>query len=339
MASLAEGISAPHLLGHLDKATNALAGVEDILEALLDISKLDSGRVAVDITDIALSEMLSQLGDELAPLAAQKGLDFRIVLPCATVRSDATFLRRILQNLMSNAVRYTTSGKVLVGARRCGDSLRIEVHDTGPGIPADQHQRVFDEFHRISTPSRPTEGVGLGLAIVKRACELLDHPLQLRSESGRTLFSITLPTSNAQEALPPTPPPTGGQTALPPAIVLLIENDAGLRSALTVTLETWGLDVFACASESEAMALLQEVDIAPDMVIADYQLDGDLLGSDAITHLRQRHGPLPACLITANRDPEVAALCKTIGADLLHKPINPIDLRLLLLNRLPNTQA
>ncbi|OUS38972.1 hybrid sensor histidine kinase/response regulator [Rhodobacterales bacterium 56_14_T64] len=339
MASLAEGISTPHLLGHLDKATNALAGVEDILEALLDISKLDSGRVAVDITDVALSDMLSQLRDELAPLAAKKGLDLRIVLPRATVRSDATFLRRILQNLISNAVRYTNSGKVLVGARRCGDSLRIEVHDTGPGIPEDQHQRVFDEFHRLSTPSRPTEGVGLGLAIVKRACELLDHPLQLRSEFGRTMFSIVLPTSNAQQTMDPVPPVARSQTALPPAIVLLIENDAGLRSALTVTLETWGLDVFACATESEAMSLLQEVDIAPDMVIADYQLDDDLLGSDAITHLRQRHGPLPACLITANRDPEVVAQCKDIGADLLHKPIDPTDLRIVLLNRLPVTQV
>lgn len=339
MASLAEEVSSPKLLGHLDKATNALAGVEDILEALLDISKLDSGRVAVDITDVALKDMLRQLGDELAPLAAQKGLDLRIVLPCATVRSDATFLRRILQNLISNAVRYTNSGKVLVGARRCGDSLRIEVHDTGPGIPEDQHQRVFDEFHRFSSPSRPTEGVGLGLTIVKRACELLDHPLQLRSEIGRTMFSITLPISNPQQTMDPVPPVIHDQTALPPAIVLLIENDAGLRSALTVTLETWGLDVFACATESEAMGLLHEVDIAPDMVIADYQLDDGMLGSVAITHLRQRHGPLPACLITAHRDPDVAALCKDIGADLLHKPINPTDLRMVLLNRLPVTQV
>lgn len=339
MASLAESITTPKLLDHLDKATNALVGVEDILEALLDISKLDSGRVAVDITDVALGDMLSQLGDELAPLAAQKGLDFRIVLPRATVRSDATFLRRILQNLISNAVRYTSTGKVLVGARRCGNTLRIEVHDTGPGIPLDQQQRVFDEFHRLSPPSRPTEGVGLGLAIVKRACELLDHPLQLHSKVGQTVFSITLPIAARQAATDPTPAGVLDPTALAPAIVLLLENDAGLRSALTVTLEAWGLDVFACASESEAMALLQEVDIAPDLVIADYQLDDGLLGSDAITRLRQRHGPLPACLITANRDPELVALSKDIHADLLHKPINPAALRLLLQRHLPATQA
>lgn len=339
MASLAEGVSSPELLSHLDKATNALAGVEDILEALLDISKLDSGQVAVDLTDVALGDMLGQLSDELAPLAAQKGLDFRIVLPCATVRSDATFLRRILQNLISNAVRYTTSGKLLVGARRCGNALRIEVHDTGPGIPQDQHQRVFDEFHRINTPSRPTEGVGLGLTIVKRACELLGHPLQLRSEVGRTMFSVVLPLSSPQEPVDASPTEGHGQAALPSAIILLIENDTGLRSALTVALEAWGLDVFACASEREAMSLLQEVDIAPDLVIADYQLDDGLLGTDAIAHLRQRHGPLPACLITANRDPELAVLCKNMQADLLHKPINPPDLRLVLLSRLPTAQA
>ena len=234
MASLAEGVSSPELLSHLDKATNALAGVEDILEALLDISKLDSGQVAVDLTDVALGDMLGQLSDELAPLAAQKVLDFRIVLPCATVRSDATFLRRILQNLISNAVRYTTSGKLLVGARRCGNALRIEVHDTGPGIPQDQHQRVFDEFHRINTPSRPTEGVGLGLTIVKRACDLLDHPLQLRSRAGRTMFSVVLPLSDPQKPIGPAPVEGHSQAALPSAIVLLIENDTGLRSALTV---------------------------------------------------------------------------------------------------------
>lgn len=339
MASLAEGISSPGLLDHLDKATNALVGVEDILEALLDISKLDSGRVAVDITDVALGDMLTQLGDELAPLAAQKGLDFRFVMPTATVQSDATFLRRILQNLISNAVRYTIAGRILIGARRCGNRLRVEVHDTGPGIPQDQHQRVFDEFHRLTSLSRPTEGVGLGLAIVKRACELLDHPLQLRSESGHTVFSVTLPCANPQARLDHVPAGTRGQTTLPSAIVMLIENDAGLRSALTVTLEAWGLDVFACASGNEAMALLQEVDIAPDLVIADYQLDDGLLGSDAITHLRHQHGPLPACLITANRDPEVTELSKGLGVALLHKPINPDALRLLLQHHLPATQG
>ncbi|WIY26329.1 hybrid sensor histidine kinase/response regulator [Parasedimentitalea psychrophila] len=339
MASLAEGLHTPELLSHLDKATNALAGVEDILGALLDISKLDSGQVAVELTDVALGDMLGQLSDELAPLAAKKGLDFRIVLPGATVRSDATFLRRILQNLISNAVRYTSSGKILVGARRCGNVVRIEVHDTGPGIPADQHQRIFDEFHRLNTPSRPTEGVGLGLTIVKRACDLLDHPLQLHSQPGHTMFAVTLPLSNPQVAVDPTPTKGHGQADLPSAIVLLIENDSGLRSALTVALEAWGLDVFACASAREAMSLLQKVDIAPDLVIADYQLDDGLLGSDAIAQLRQRHGPLPACLITANRNPELARLCKSIGADLLHKPINPSDLRLLLLSRLPTDQA
>ncbi|KAE9628334.1 hybrid sensor histidine kinase/response regulator [Parasedimentitalea maritima] len=339
MASLAEGITTPELQDRLDKATNALVGVEDILEALLDISKLDSGRVAVDVTDVALADILAQLGDELAPLAMQKGLDFRIVLPRATVRSDATFLRRILQNLISNAVRYTNSGKVLVGARRCGDNLRIEVHDTGSGIPLDQHQRVFDEFHRIVTPSHPSEGVGLGLAIVKRACDLLDHPLQLRSTTGRTVFSVTLPIVSPQKPDSPLPDQVLGPAIMAPAIVLLLENDTGLRKALTATLEDWGLEVFACSSEANALALLHEVDIAPDLVIADYQLNDGLLGSDAIIHLRQQYGRLPACLITANRAPEVTVLCSGIDVDLLHKPINPAALRIVLQRSLQSTQT
>ncbi|EDZ45631.1 sensor histidine kinase/response regulator [Rhodobacterales bacterium Y4I] len=311
------------------KAGNALVAVERILGALLDISKLDSGLAAIDRTAISLGSMLDQLKDELEPVARLKGLDFRVVRSGAVVESDAAYLRRILQNLASNAVRYTGSGKVLIGVRQRPGRVLLEVRDTGPGIPPEHQDRVFQEFQRLNAKASPSDGMGLGLAIVERACRLLKHPLNLTSEVGRgTCFSVELPLSTA--ARPPSPLPGPGTGAAVPfahRIVVLIENDAGLRAALEITLDSWGLNVLPCASCAEASALLQEIDICPDAIIADYQLDDGALGTDAIAALRAQHGPVPACLVTANRSPDLAAACAGLNAALLHKPIDTSALR------------
>ena len=155
------------------KATRALGSVEGILEALLDISKLDSGRIALDVRPVSLRKLLKQLGEELAPLAKQKGLSLRIIPADLTVISDNTYLRRILQNLIVNAIRYTDSGKVLVGVRKNGGSASIQVWDTGPGIPEDKQEVIFGEFQRLNASASAAEGMGLGLAIVERACAIL----------------------------------------------------------------------------------------------------------------------------------------------------------------------
>ncbi|WP_116133960.1 PAS-domain containing protein [Tropicimonas sp. IMCC34043] len=330
VSSLESEAMTPDRAERLAKASSALLSVENILGALLDISKLDSGRAALHVGPVALDRLFSQLHDELRPIAEQKGLEFRVVATHATVQSDATYLRRILQNLISNAIRYTDRGKVLVGARRVGGALRLEIWDTGPGIPEHEQERVFQEFLRLNASASPADGMGLGLAIVERACRLLRHPLQLSSTVGQgTCFRVEVPLMPAQTEKPmkgPVPAPPPDQTLLH-RIVLLIENDADLRDAIAITLEGWGVDVLPCAGLAEADALLDEIDIAPDAVVADYQLDDGALGTDAIAHFIRRFGALPTCIISANRSTELDAACAQIGAALLHKPLDPVQLR------------
>ncbi|MEP3633542.1 MAG: PAS-domain containing protein [Shimia thalassica] len=328
VASLEEELDNTEWQSRLSKASNALVSVERILGALLDISKLDSGLAAVDISAIHLKDLLNQLNDELKPLAMSKGLEFRMVCCDAIVQSDAAYLRRILQNLASNAIRYTDRGKVLIGVRQGKSSVRVEIWDTGPGIPEDQQEKVFDEFHRLNATASPSEGMGLGLAIVDRACRLLKHPLQLRSTPGAgTCFTVELPKSLADLRYVPSEIPASKGLSFEHRIAVLIENDASLRSAMTITLENWGLDVLPCASQSEAENVLHEVDIAPDVIVADYQLDDGAFGTDAIADLRGAYGQIPACLITANRSPDLQGVCDTLGVTLFHKPINPDTLR------------
>ena len=178
----------------LGKARRALESVEHLMDALVDISRLDSGKTEVHVGSVSLSRLMRQLADELAPEARAKGLRLRVLPSSAVVSSDPTYLRRILQNLLTNAVRYTRSGTVLMGTRREGNSIRVEVIDTGPGIPADRMRDVFREFQRLDNAASPSEGMGLGLAIVERACTLLDHELRVTSVVGKgTRFSVSLP--------------------------------------------------------------------------------------------------------------------------------------------------
>ena len=337
VSSLENELEDAQLQERLSKASNALISVERILAALLDISKLDSGLASVDISTISLRDLLSQLNDELEPLARQKGLDFRLVATDAIVESDASYLRRILQNLASNAIRYTTEGKVLVGVRHNKGSVRVEIWDTGPGIPEDQQEKVFEEFQRLNAAANPTEGMGLGLAIVERACRLLNHPLLLNSKPGKgTCFAVELPRSTAALTLAMADIPSSVGRPLDHHIAVLIENDAELRTAMAITMESWGLDVLPCASHAEAEAVLTEVDIAPDVIVADYQLDDGALGTDAISKLREVHGDIPACLVTANRSPDLAGICETLGVTLLHKPTDPEQLRGFMETALPD---
>ncbi|CUH66735.1 Autoinducer 2 sensor kinase/phosphatase LuxQ [Thalassovita gelatinovora] len=319
----------------LDRASNALVSVESILGALLDISKLDSGRASVHVGQVPLMRIMTQLQDELAPMALHKGLDLRMVPSSAVVSSDATYLRRILQNLMANAVRYTQIGRVLVGARRLKNAVRIEVHDTGPGIPEDQQDLIFREFHRVDNLSSASEGLGLGLAIVERACALLHHPLQIRSTPGLgTMFSIEVPLAQRESESTRQTSTLGAvpSDSLENMIVLLVENDAELRNALTIAMERWGVTVLACTTEPEARALIDEFGVIPDAIVADYQLDDGALGTALIEALRAGLGPVPSCLATANRSVEVSQISQKNGFHLMHKPIAPAELRAFLLS-------
>ncbi|MDQ2089700.1 hybrid sensor histidine kinase/response regulator [Marimonas arenosa] len=330
MASIEPDQSPDQIRQIADKARRSLDSVESILEALLDISNLDSGKAAVLRAPVPLDLILRQLGDELGPTARAKGLDLRILPTSAVVNSDATYLRRIAQNLIVNAVRYTERGKILVGVRRRPKSVRLEVWDTGPGIAPDQRDIIFREFQRLDAAASAAEGMGLGLAIVERACALLGHPLELVSTVGRgTGFLVELPlaqslgfSSRRAEGDSPVQP-----SGLDDLIVLLVENDANLRHALTVALESWNVCVLPASGISEAIELVDGEGISPDVVIADLQLGAGQYGTDLLSDIQARFGPVPACIITATRAPEVTELCVQNGWPLFHKPVAPETLR------------
>lgn len=309
----------------LEKAQNALMSVEGLLDALLDISKLESGKAAVSVGAVSLGRLLQTLAEEFAPMAAAKGLRL-VVVPCsATVDSDPAYLRRILQNLIGNAIRYTAQGRVLVGARRRGGVVRLEVRDTGPGIPEEAQNDIFKEFHRLNARASASEGMGLGLAIVERACALLGHPLGLTSEVGRgTCFMVQVPLSEGSDASPRVEIPdrrTGPVAA--DKIAFLVENDAELRRALGLLLEKWGMTVLEAASGEEALALIEEIGILPDIFIVDHQLGEGMTGIALLSRLRAQHGRVPARLITADRGRELQEMAALAGIEILYKPIDP----------------
>lgn len=327
LASLETSASDAPTRDIVGKANRAMLSVEHILEALLDISKLDSGQASVHIGSVAIGTMLEQLEEEFVPLALQKGLSLRFLKTNAHVLSDTTYLRRVLQNLIANAVRYTETGRILVGPRRIGKSLRIEVWDTGPGIPDDQQDVIFGEFQRLNASASAAEGMGLGLAIVDRACALLNHPLHIESVVGRgTVFKVELPLTHIDYKSKAANLQFHRQVStlsFQNMIVLLIENDLELQAALSNTLETWGIDVLTSASGSEALELLKEIDIIPDIVLADFQLDKNETGTQAVQALRDAFGNIPSAIVTANRSTSVIEQCDEMGLDLFYKPISP----------------
>ncbi len=309
----------------LEKAQNALMSVEGLLDALLDISKLESGKAAVSVGAVSLGRLLKTLAEEFAPMAAAKGLRL-VLVPCsATVESDPAYLRRILQNLIGNAIRYTTTGRVLVGARRRGGVVRLEVWDTGPGIPEDAQNDIFKEFHRLNARASASEGMGLGLSIVERACALLGHPLGLTSEVGRgTCFMVQVPLSEGADT--PQRPETSDRRHGPVAadkIAFLVENDVELRRALGLLLEKWGMTVLEAASGEEALALIDEIGILPDIFIVDHQLGEGMTGIEVLARVRAVHGRVPARLITADRGRDLQEMAALAGIEILYKPIDP----------------
>jgi hypothetical protein len=321
IASVADAALAPRAREAIDKAQNALVSVEGILDALLDISKLESGKAAVSVGPVRLNPLLAQLTDEFAAIAAAKVLALRVRGLDVMVASDPAYLRRILQNLIGNAIRYTEKGRVLVAARRRGGMVRLEVWDTGPGIPEAEQDNIFKEFHRLNARASASEGMGLGLAIVERACALLGHPLGLTSRMGRgTCFMVQVPIADAVAEVA-----TGGPVPavqISDKIALLVENDAELRRALVLLLESWGMEVLEAGSGEEALALLDELGILPDLCLVDHQLGDGLSGLETLETLRALHGAIPARLITANRSAQMLDQARKAGIAVLMKPID-----------------
>jgi signal transduction histidine kinase len=307
----------------------SLEAVEEILGALLDISRLDAGATRPEIGDVALADIFRQLDIEFAPMARAKGLKLTFVTTSLAVRSDRRLLRRLLQNFVSNAVKYTPKGRVLVGARRSGEDVRIEVWDTGQGIPETMCGRVFEEFHRLDQGAKVARGLGLGLSIVQRLSRVLEHPIKLASTPGRgSLFAVTAPLSRVAVGLARIEAaPVYAADPLAGLRVLAIDNEPRVLEGMRTLIGKWGATVATAAGLEEA---LTQLDPPPDIVIADYHLDdGD--GLAAIAALRARLGlALPAALATAERGADLRAACEAADVTLLYKPLKPAPLRALL---------
>ena len=316
----------------------SLETMGDLLRTLLDISKLDAGVVEPEIADVHLETLFSSLRSDFQPLAEMKGLSLKFLPVAATVRSDRTLLRRILQNILSNALRYTRAGGVLVGTRHRGDVIRIDVADTGCGIPDDQREAIFEEFHR-GTISADAElaggGLGLGLAIVRRMAGALGHPVTFSSKVGRgTIFHIDVPLGAgiAADAIADTADmerPRG--YGLFGTKVLLVENDVEVLAAMTSLLERWQCAVRPATSTDEALDALGDTAWTPDIVIADQHLDGGELGTGTIADIRDYLGrAVPALIVTADTSETIAKTARTAGIELMRKPVKPAQLRALL---------
>ncbi|MFA6114070.1 MAG: NahK/ErcS family hybrid sensor histidine kinase/response regulator [Sphingomonas sp.] len=309
---------------------SALDSVEDLLEALLEISRLDAGAITVEPIDFAIDELLHSMKAEFAPVARDRGLTLRVEESGEWVRSDPRLLRRILQNLISNALRYTTAGSVDVMCRVDSDRLHLEVTDTGPGIAPEHHLEIFEEFRRLDDGNRD-RGIGLGLAIVQRAGRMLHHELTLVSAPGEgSRFGVYVPVGEAMTAIERTTPPARrGQ--LNNQTILVIDNESSILEGMAVLLAGWGCTVHGALSEAQAVERTTMDGIVPDIVIADYHLDDGKTGDAAIDAVRAACGKqLPAIVITADRTPELRDYLVRNGLHILQKPVKPAQLRALI---------
>ncbi len=309
----------------------ALSAMNELFNALLDVSRLDAGALTPDITAFPVADLLKRIETTFAGSAQEKGLSLRIVQSDAWVRSDFILLERILANLVSNAIRYTRTGGVLVGCRMRSGRLRIDVYDTGVGIPEGQQQQVFVEFCRLGEHERENRsGLGLGLAIVERLCRLLDYHIELASRVGRgSRFSVDVPVADAAARKVARPAVATARLDVSSGkLVAVIDDDPLVLEGMGGLLRSWGCRVVTGASDIEVRAGLAEYDHPPDVIISDYQLRNGLTGVEAIARLCETQTvPIPAFLMSGDTNPEPMREAQENGYVLLHKPVDPMALR------------
>ncbi|MTJ81438.1 MAG: PAS domain S-box protein [Telmatospirillum sp.] len=310
------------LIGRIEDSAAAL---ETLLNGLLDVSKLEAGLVEPAMSAFEIGRLLSRLSAEFGPQVAEVGLEFRYVPSSAVITSDAALLERILRNLLNNAVRYTKVGRILLGCRRHGDTLKIEVWDTGIGIPRDQLPLIFREFHQLGNSARDRrQGLGLGLTIVDRLAQLLGHRIGVSSEPRKgSVFSIEVPLARSLPVASQSKPSTLGVHD-GDATILVIEDEPDVLESTRLLLETWGFGVLAARTCDEAVHHLGEAGKTPDLILADYRLQGGATGAQAISRIRTMvRAPLPAIILTGDTAPERLRQAKASGHGLLHKPVQP----------------
>ena len=313
--------SGKDVLEHAQQATSSLCS---LLDGLLDISRLDGQTIRVKIKSFSIQNLFDELEKEFSPIAEHKGISLKFSPSSAVIESDIILAVQILRNLISNALRYTKAGHVLVGCRHRQGKLAIEVHDTGIGIAEDQRAKIFDEFYQVNNPERDRQqGLGLGLSIVDRAARLLGHPVTLTSTPGKgSTFTVTVPLAKAAiveeevDSLPPQVIPD-----LAGRLIAFIENEGSIRAGMQSLLQSWGCRVVIADSAANMIKQLETMNEGVELVISDFGLRGSLNGVDAIAAIRQRWGAeLPALLFTGNISKETYTLAKNAGLTILYKP-------------------
>ena len=315
------------IVGNIRISTEALG---DLLNSLLDISKLDAGVMEPRPVDFQLRPLLQRIQTDFSKVAEDKSLRLRIADCSMVINTDPTMLERILRNLVSNAIRYTSSGSVLLGCRRKGNTVNIEVHDTGIGIAEDNLDKIFDEFYQVGNPERDRQkGIGLGLAIVKRLSQLIECPIEVRSTPSRgTVFRISVPF--VDKIAEPAAPTQYYINDLKGTQVIIVDDELLIREGMTKVLNEWGCNVIEAESTQQALEKLSNP-CQLDIILTDYRLRENQTGLDAISQIQSfcnQH--IPAIILTGDTAPERLREAKASGYKLLHKPVSSARLRSLM---------
>jgi signal transduction histidine kinase/CheY-like chemotaxis protein len=319
------------LIARTDTAVRAM---NELFDALLDMSRLEAGVLEPQLSEFPIARLLERIEATFSEVAEQKGLRLAMASSSAWVRSDFVLLERIVLNLVSNAVRYTAHGGVVVGCRRRGDRLRVEVWDSGPGIPPEQQRDIFGEFYQIAGEAGQRTGLGLGLSIVDRLGQLLGHPVELASRLGAgSRFLVSVPRVEAPmnaEAIDP----AGHIDPLRGKLIVVLDDDALALDSMRGLLQSWGGHVVAGESEAAVLAQLVLREACPDLIISDYRLASGRTGIQAIERLRaELKAETPALLISGDIGPDPLHEANASGHPLVRKPVAPMTLRTTL-NRL-----
>ena len=327
----------------LDKTQMSLDALASLLNALLDISRLDAGSIVPNKVNFSFHH-LSRLGQEFMPVAESLGLTLTVVPSSVALHSDPMLLEAIVRNLLGNALKYTGSGKVLMGCRRLKDSVRIEIWDTGQGILPDQLELVFEEFYQIGNKARDREmGLGLGLSIVNRTAHLLGHPVGVRSEYGKgSVFTVEVPLAKGKvEAV-------GRANPMPREMasgrIVLIDDEAQILDSMALLLGNMGFDVHACRVTGPSCPDFEKIPErcdhrAPDLIVSDYRLPDGMTGIDAVERLRARFSSeIPAILLSGDISEETLRHVQERHFTMLHKPVHSDDLRTAIFAMLPSSE-
>jgi two-component system, sensor histidine kinase len=315
--------AAAEISRHINKALESLSALFD---SLLDVSKLDAGAVRPEPQRVSVRELIERIEADYRPMGRAKDLQFLVTTTDAEVETDPVLFERLLRNLVDNAFKYTSAGSVMLAAEAGDSTVRIVVRDTGPGIPAAERERIFEEFYQIDNPERDrAQGLGLGLAIVRRLARLLGLQVELESTPGRgSTFAVTLSSQLGARAPGPTPPAatTPESRLLDGVHVLVIDDEPAVRVGMRTLLESWGCRVAACSGYAEAERLLDEYALEVDVIVADFRLREHENGIETVRRLRARLGDVPALLVSGDTAPERLREARDSGLPFLHKPVS-----------------